>query len=331
MDDLTLVTGATGFIGSHLVRALLARGEGVRVLVRGGPERLAPVGLGDEPDLDVAVGDLLDPSTLAPALEGVRRVYHVAGLVTTSRKERDRVHRLNVDATVNLFDAIRRAAVERTVYLASIFALGGGAGGRPADETVAYDLEDLDVDYVRAKRRAELHALRCRDEGMPLVFVYPTFCYGPGDVNRSSSKLIDMHLSGLLMASFRGGQNVMDVRDAARGLVLGMDAGRVGEQYLVGGENLSYERIGAILSSITGRPRPRLAIPAGPARLAGRLAERFLKTPPVDEGSILLASRYWYYDDSKARRELGHSSRPAEQALRDAVEWIEGQRRAGRR
>ncbi len=327
MSEPTLVTGATGFIGSHLARRLVERGERVRLLVRD-PERLAAVGLAAGDAVEVARGDLLEPAAVEAALAGVRRVYHVAGLVSTDRRDRERVHRVNHDATVALFDAIRRAGtVERTVYLASIFALGGSEDGRPVDEEVEWNLAGLGVDYVEAKRLAEVHALRCRDQGMPLVFVYPCFCYGPGDVYRSSSRLIDTHLAGLLVVSLPGGQNAMDVRDAAEGLVLGMDRGRLGERYIVGGSNVTYAELGRTLARITGRRPPApVGLPPSLLGLSGWLAERTLRDPPLDAASARLASRTWYYDDRKARRELGHRSRPLEETLRDAVRWIRERR-----
>lgn len=323
MSDLILVTGATGFIGAHLVAQLAARGDRVRLLVRS-PDRLVRVGLAATDLVEVARGDLVEPASVRAALTGVSRVYHVAGLVSTDRRDRELVHRVNHDATVSLFEEIRRSSsVERTVYLASIFALGGSEGERPVDEEVDWNLADLRVPYVEAKRRAELFALRCRDDGMPLVFVYPCFCYGPGDVNRSSSRLIEMHLAGLLLASLPGGQNAMDVRDAAAGLVLGMDRGRLGERYIVGGVNATYAELGRVLAGVTGRrPPSRLRVPPALLRLAGRVAERALRDPPVDAASALLAERRWFYDDRKARRELGYDSRPLEETFRDAVEWL---------
>jgi dihydroflavonol-4-reductase len=320
VGNLTLVTGASGFIGSHLTRALVDRGEQVRVLLRS-PERLGPVNL-DGGTLDVVTGDLLEPATIPAALEGVKRIYHVAGFISTARRDQDKIHRLNVNITRNLFQAARHRGIDKLVYLASIFALGGGRGREPAREDVTYDLENFGVDYFVAKRQAELYARQCAEDGLPLVFAYPCFCYGPGDVYQSSSKLIEMHLKGLLVTAFPGGQNALDVRDAAAGLIKAMDRGQVGERYLIGGQNVSNTELGNLLSSITGRPRPRVPVSAGLARMVGRLAERLTSSPPIDEQAAAIACRYWYYDDTKARRELGHSSRPLETTLREAIDWL---------
>jgi len=317
---LSLVTGATGFIGSHLVRALLEQGQRVRVIVRS-PDRLAAVEL-DHAELEVVTGDLLEPQTLPPALADVTRLYHVAGFISTARRDKDAIHRLNVNITRNLFEATRGQGIDKIVYLASIFALGGGAGPTPAREDVPYDLEDFGVEYFVAKRKAELYARQCAAEGLPIVFAYPCFCYGPGDVHRSSSKAIEMHLRRLLVTALPGGQNAMDVRDAAAGLIKAMDRGAIGERYLLGGQNVTNAQLGTMLAAITGYPRPVLPLPAGVARLVGRAAERLLASPPLDEQAARIATRFWYYDDEKARRELGHTSRPLETTLRDTVEWM---------
>ncbi|MBW2459699.1 MAG: NAD-dependent epimerase/dehydratase family protein, partial [Deltaproteobacteria bacterium] len=302
------------------VRALQERGEPVRVLVRS-PDRLGAVDL-DREALDVVTGDLLEPATIPAALEGVTRLYHVAGFISTARRDRDAIHRLNVNITRNLFEAARRSPLDKIVYLASIFALGGGAGPTPVHEDVAYDLEGFGVEYFVAKRKAELYARRCAEEGLPLVFAYPCFCYGPGDVYRSSSKVIELHLKRLLVTAFPGGQNAMDVRDAAAGLLKAMDRGAIGERYLIGGQNITNTELGTLLASITGYPRPWIPVPGGLGRLAGRVAERLVSSPPLDEQTALMASHHWYYDDEKARRELGHTSRPLETTLRDAIDWM---------
>lgn len=323
----TLVTGATGFIGSHVAAQLLARGGSVRLFVRN-PEKLAPVGIDVEASavngagLEIVVGDLLEPETIGPALDGVRRIHHIAGAISMGRDDRERLHDLNVRTTRNLFEAARDLPIERIVYLASIFALAGSTR-RPATETSPWTQERLKVHYVQAKREAELYARECASQGMPIVFAYPTFCYGPGDVYESSAELVLGFLRGRIPGYVNGGHNAIDVRDAATGLIAAMEHGRTGERYLLGGENVTLEELFALLSRITGRRAPRLKLPAFLARGAALLAERMMKDPPMTEQIVLMSERFWYYDDAKARRELGHTSRPLEQTLRDAVAWFE--------
>lgn len=321
-DHLTLITGSTGFIGSHVARQAIERGDRVRLLVRD-PRKLADVGVdASAPGVEVAVGDLLDPPTIGPALEGVERVQHIAGSISLGRGDREKMWAANVETTRNLFAAARERPIERIVYLASIFALSGG-GRRPATEDSPWLLEGFPVHYVQAKREAELFARDCAAAGMPIVFAYPTFCYGPGDVYESSSELVLGFLRGRIPAYVNGGHNAIDVRDAAAGLHAAMERGRVGERYLIGGENLTFEQMFALLAKITGRRAPRVKLPAGVARALGRVADRISPELPLTEQIALMSSRHWYYDDARARAELGHVSRPLEETLRDAVEWFE--------
>ena len=317
----TLITGASGFIGSHVARQLLQGGERVRLLVRS-PERLADVGIAEGAGgLEVVRGDLLDPATIEPALRGVSRVHHIAGTISLRERDRQLMRQVNVTATANLLDAIAAGGeVERIVYLASIFALGGG-GPEPVREDTSWTLGGLDVPYVQAKREAELMVREHARRGLPVVFAYPCFCYGPGDVYESSSDLLAGFLRASLPAYINGGHNAMDVRDAAAGLILAMEHGEVGRRYLLGGENITFEQLFGLLTYITGRAGPRVKLAPSLARLAGRAGDRLLREPRLTSQMALMSERHWYYDDTRARQELGHTSRPLEQTMRGAVDW----------
>lgn len=316
----TLVTGATGFIGSHLTHQLLAAGQPVRVLVRS-PDRLADVGIDlDAAGLEVITGDLLDPRSIGPALHGIKRIHHIAGGISLHAGDRQKMYDVNLTTTRNLFEAIATSEVERIVYLASIFALGGG-DPTPVAEDAAWTLGGLDVAYVQAKREAELLVWEHARRGAPVIFAYPCFCYGPGDVYESSSALLVGFLTGKLPAYVNGGHNAMDVRDAAAGLILAMEHGQVAERYLLGGENITFEQLFGLLTYITGRPAPRLMLAPSVARAGARIAERLLPRPPLTRQMALMSERTWFYNDAKARAELGYTSRPLEHTLRDAVAW----------
>ncbi len=314
----TLITGATGFIGSHLLRELLARGEDVAITVRGTSSQVNLEGLGARR----VECDLTNYKQTLAALEGVRRVYHLAGFISTAEKDKQKVYDVNYTGTANLLRACRERGVERILFLASIFALGAGEGERPADENVEYNLDWYPVHYFHAKRKAELEARRLAEQGLPIVFVYPTFCLGPGDVYVSSSEAVVSFLRGQVPAYVKSGIDVIDVRDAAHGLVLGMERGKVGERYLVTGHHTPFKELFERLARISGVPAPKVAMPKRAAIWAGKLAERFMRKPPITYQMALLMQRSWYYDGSKARREWGFRNRPLDETLRDAVAWF---------
>lgn len=318
------VTGASGFIGSHLVRQLIERGHNVTALVRPTADPSNISGFPREKFRPVR-GNLLDPSTIRPAIEGCGEVYHLAGAVMTNPAYRRTIVEANYTSTINLFDACLTVRPRKIVYLASIFALAKGSKDRPADEETPYNLTDMaqKIPYFDAKRRAELASYEYLTKGLPLVHVYPTICLGPGDVYLSSSKFIVAHMKGLLRAYIPGGWNFMDVRDAASGLILGMEKGKVGEKYLIGDHNVPLEDFFTALDRVTGKKTRRIAVPRRAAEGVGRVLEILMgRYAPFDRASALLMGDYWYYDSSKARRELGFRGRLLEETLSDAVAWF---------
>ncbi len=311
-----LVTGATGFIGRNLVEELLRNGYEVRVLVRkkGKVEWCGEV--------EEVVGDVLVYDTLSPAFEGVDGVFHLAGVISTRRRDEKFMYEINYIGAKNVFENALKAGVKRFLYLASIFALGVGNREHPADENVKYNLGHLKIAYFRAKRAAEMESINYLDRGLPVIYVYPTFCLGPGDEYISSSRLLVEFMRGRIPAAAPGGFNVIDVRDTARGLRLGYEKGKVGERYIIGGTNITYFDFLREVARLTGRSPPRFIVPAPVIRIAGEVMDVLLKNPPIDHGVGLMAGYYWYYDDSKSRRELGHTSRPLSETIVDAVRWF---------
>ncbi|MBA3824557.1 MAG: NAD-dependent epimerase/dehydratase family protein [Ktedonobacterales bacterium] len=316
----TLVTGGTGFIGGAVARELAGMGESVRVLARKGePEDPAQ----QISSVEWVAGDLLDPVSLRYALEGCDRVYHIAGHVSTHPNERDIVRAVNYEGTINLFDAALAAKVRRVIYTGSIFALGVGAeGAAPADESVTYNLSKLRAAYFRAKREAELAVDGYGARGLDIVTVYPGFCAGPGDRHLTSSRLIVAYLRRQLPAYLPGGLCQVDVRDAAHAHVLAMTRGKVGGRYLATGHNVTYRGIFQRLAHITGRTPPTLRLPVAPLGLAGAALERLSAKPLLDGGVVQLLHHTWWYNDFKARRDLGIEYRPLEDTYADAVAWF---------
>lgn len=320
MSKIYLVTGATGFIGAHLVRAILASGDRVKILSR---QKSLPPHLADlvQPGVELVQGDLLEPASFRAHLRGLDGIYHLAGFISTSPNDAQRVLDLNYTVTHNLLAELRVQPVPRVVYLASIFALAGGEK-TPANEDTPYNLAGNPVGYFHAKRCAELEMRAAAEYGMDIVFTYPCFCYGPGDALISSSRLLLMYLRGQMPMYFHGGLNSMDVRDAANALLLSMHKGQAGRRYLAGGVNQTYREFFKVASEVTGLRPVRWGMPSALLPAMGLAGEHLMPRLGLDTQAVWMAQRYWYYDDSRARTELGHVSRPLAETLRDATRWF---------
>lgn len=316
----SLVTGATGFIGSAVVRAAVAAGESVRALMHRSQPEDADRQL---PDVEWVTGDLLDRAALRQAMAGCDQVYHIGGAIETQARAREYVHAVNVTGAVNIFDLALELGVRRAVYTGSIFALGlGDDPAQPADESVTYNLAHLRSPYIRAKREAELLAREYQARGLDLVTVYPGFCAGPGDRHLTSSRLIVAYLRRQLPGYLPGGLCQIDVRDAAQAHVLAMQRGQAGARYLVPGHNVTYRAIFATLARLIGRQPPSLRLPLAPLDLAGDVLERFSHHPLLDRGVAQLLHHTWWYNDTRARADLGITYCPLEETFAEAIAWF---------
>jgi dihydroflavonol-4-reductase len=208
--------------------------------------------------------------------------------------------------------------VEKICYLGSIFALADGSR-TPLDEEAPYTLDAIPVPYFRAKRHAELAT---RAEQLPIVFAYPGYCLGPGDVYFSSMEIVDAFLRGQIPACLEGGMSFVDVRDAAAGLDLAMRRGALGRRYLLCSHNLTWDELFTRLSRITGKPAPRLRLPKALAAAMGRALEAVWANPPLDRARVEVMGNHFWYDSSRARTELGWEGRDLDPTLRDAVAWL---------
>lgn len=317
---LILVTGATGFIGSHTTRAFVKRGYNIKVTARASSSLANIVDIVEQ--IEVVECNLVDEKDVAKAIRGVEAIIHIAGCVSTHPKDRENVYASNYIATRNVLKAAWNEGVGRFIYVGSIFALGKGTEFMPADEDVRYNLEHLrgKIHYFDAKRLAELEVDNYEEQGLPIVRIYPNFCLGPGDIHLSSSKFLVAQLNGLLPFYIGGGINVQDVRDAAEGIFLGYEVGRTGQKYIIGGRNMSFSEFFMDVERITGAPAPKIRIPKALAYIFASVMHRF--TSLIDPASILIMGDYWYYDDRKARAELGYTSRYLGETIRDAVRWF---------
>ncbi len=327
-----LVTGATGFVGSAVVRALLEQGEAVRVLVRTGSPRTNLEGL----DVEVVLGDLTDPDSLASATRHCRQLYHVAADYRLWVPDPERMERINVEGTRNILRAAADAGVERMVYTSSVATLGNRDDGQPADEQTPVHLNDMVGTYKRSKFLAENEVRRLvADQGLPVVTVNPSTPIGPRDLRPTpTGRLVIDAIVGRMPAYVDTGLNFVHVEDVATGHVLAMAHGRVGERYILGGENLHLKEFLARLANLTGRSPPRVRLPRAPMLPLAWLSESWARLrggpePRLTVAGLRLARKQMFYSSAKARRELGYAPRPIEAALADTVRWFASHGRPG--
>lgn len=323
-EEIIFVTGATGFIGSHVVRKLLLRGDRVRVLARNSSPRSNIEAFGCE----IVIGDLKDSMSLLRCVRGCSRVYHVAADYRLWARNPQEIYDNNVGGTRNLLSACCEAGVEKVVYTSSVGTIGMQRDGVPADEDTPVKLDDMIGHYKRSKFMAEQVAREFATSGLPVVIVNPTTPVGAGDIKPTpTGKILLDFLRGRLPAYVETGLNLVAVEDVAEGHLLAETRGRVGERYILGGENWSLEEILDALAKICGRRAPRFRIPWTVALMAGTLDNFITGTLLRREPSIPLEgvrmSRYkMYISCEKARRELGYHPRPVEKALVEAIDYF---------
>jgi dihydroflavonol-4-reductase len=325
--DATLVTGATGFIGSHVLRLLLDRGDRVRVLVRSSSRKSNIEGLGCE----VITGDLKDARSLQRCVQGCRRVYHVAADYRLWSRTPQEIYDNNVGGTRNLLSACCEAGVEKVVYTSTVGTIGMRKDGLPANEDSPVSLDDMIGHYKRSKFMAEQVAHEFAASGLSVIIVNPTTPIGAGDLKPTpTGRIILDFIRGRLPAYVDTGLNIVGVRDVACGHLLAEEKGQVGERYILGGENWSLMEILESLAAICGKKMPRLPMPWVVALLAGHLDNFIIGTllrrePSIPLEGVLMARYKMYVSSDKARQQLGYDPSPAEQALREAVEYFRKQ------
>jgi dihydroflavonol-4-reductase len=316
-----LVTGATGFVGSNLAAALVARGDRVRVLHRATSQLTALKGI----SVECVVGDVLDPDSLAHAVQGCELIFHVAAMAQYWRTNKETVYRINVEGTRNVMQAALRARVGRVVHTSSVAALGYPPRNGFVDESQDFPAELAWWPYGHSKHLAELEVRRAVKQGLPAVIVNPSIIVGPRDVNFISGSLIRASLKGQLRVVPDGGNNMVHSDDVIAGHLAAAERGRVGERYILGGENLSHWEIARVLASITGGAPPLLVLPGWALPPLAHLIDlfnRISERPPLVNGEqIRLSGETFYVDSSKAVRELGLRQTAFCQAVSDAFDW----------
>ncbi len=322
-----LITGSTGFIGAAVTRAVLARGDEVRVLVRSTSPRLNLEGL----QVESVHGDLQDPSSLEKALEGCQGLYHVAAHYALWDRNPEMFYRINVEGTKNLFQAAAKRGIERIVYTSTIGTIGLPEGGGVGHEELFPAEHQLSGHYKRSKYLAEQAVLQMAREGLPVVIVNPSAPVGERDVKPTpTGQIIVDFMKGKMVAYIETGMNLIDVDDVAQGHLQAMELGRIGERYILGNQNLTLREIFQILSHKTGIPAPRVRLPREvvlPMAYFNKWIADWVthKPPRIPLEGVKMAKYRMHYDCSKAQREFHLRLTPVETALEKAIRWFQRQ------
>jgi dihydroflavonol-4-reductase len=318
-----LVTGATGFIGAHVARALVAAGRRVRCLVRPSSK------LGNLAELDVepVTGDLTDIDSVRRAMAGCQLVFHVAADYRLYAADPAELYGNNVDGTRNVMLAAGEQRVSRVVYTSSVATLAPSRDGVPVDETAAATVDDVVGDYKRSKLMAEREVDGFAARGLPVVVVNPSTPVGEGDIKPTpTGQIIVDFLNGRLPAYVDTGLNLVDVRDVAAGHLLAAERGRAGERYILANQNLTLKELLEALARVSGRRAPRLRlphwVPLAIAHVETPIARWLGRAPRVPLDGARMARRRMFFDGGKAVRELGMPQSPIDAALQRAVDWF---------
>ena len=318
-----LVTGATGFVGAAVARALLREQWQVRVLARRGSDRRNLKGL----DVEVSEGDLTDVDSLQRAAQGCDGLFHVAADYRLGARDPAGLYRANVEGTRNVLAAAHRSGVQRIVYTSSVATIGIPADGTPGDEQSANSLENMIGHYKRSKYLAEEVAREAAQSGISVVIVSPSTPVGPGDVKPTpTGQLVLDAAAGRMPAYVDTGLNIVHVDDVAAGHLLAYERGRRGERYILGGQDMSLREILEVIARLEGRSAPRVRLPYGVVLPIAYLAEGFARltgrSGRITLEGVRMSRKKMFFSSAKAVRELGYRWRPPVQAFEDAIGWF---------
>ncbi|HMN67518.1 MAG TPA: NAD-dependent epimerase/dehydratase family protein [Bdellovibrionales bacterium] len=317
-----LVTGATGFVGAWLTRRLSESGETVHVLHRTNSslEELDGVAFVSK------IGDVTDPESVRSACLDVDTVFHLAGVVGYSKAMRAQMERVNVDGTRNVVDAIQTGRKPKLVYMSSVVAVGASFDGRPLDENSTYNVRHLDLGYFETKRKAEeLVVQACRQDKIDAVILNPSTIYGAADAKKGSRKTQLKVARGEFPFYTGGGVSVVSVHDVVEAVINARTKGRRGERYILSGENITIHNLFTRIASLAGAEPPKIYLPDLVVRAIGKsgdLLEALGKKGPLNTENAWTAILFHWFDNAKARAELGFRPRPAQDALKESVDWM---------
>jgi len=318
------ITGATGFLGSHVARVLSEQGADLRLLVRSTSNQKNLEGLKAE----TATGDLRDSASLEKAMAGCDTVFHVAADYRLWVRDPAEMYRSNVEGTRAILETARKTGVRCVVYTSSVATIGFTGNGHPADEESPVSLADMIGHYKRSKFMAEQVAMEAGRGGMRVVTVNPTTPVGEQDIKPTpTGRIVVDFLKRKFPAYVETGLNLVDVRECARGHVAAMEKGKSGARYILGGENLTLKQILDKLAAISGLPSPTVKLPYAVAYLAGAVDEMFSgrllgREPRATVETVRMGKKKMWASSGKAERELGWKQIPVDAALRRAVEWF---------
>jgi len=321
---LVFVTGATGFLGSHVARVLVEQGAKLRLLVRSTSD------LRNVADLDAeqVIGDLREPASIVKAMAGCEALFHVAADYRLWVRDPDQMYRSNVEGTRGLLEAARENGIRRVIYTSSVATMGFTSNGSLADENSPVSLGQMIGPYKRSKFMAEQIAIAAARGGMDVVVVNPTTPIGERDIKPTpTGRIVVDFLKKKFPAYVDTGLNLVDATECARGHAVALEKGRSGERYILGGENLTLKQILDKLAVITGLPSPKVKVPHALALAAGAVDEVVTghilrREPRATIDSVRLARKKMFVSSAKAERELGWKTIPVDDALRRAVDWF---------
>jgi dihydroflavonol-4-reductase len=318
-----LVTGATGFVGAAVARALLREGWQVRALARKGSDRSNVQHLA----VEVVEGDLADRASLDRAVAECQAVFHVAADYRLGALDPRQLYQTNVEGTRNILAAARRAGVQRIVYTSSVATVGIPADGSPGNEATPVGESDMIGHYKRSKFLAERVAREAAGSGTPVVIVNPSTPIGPGDVKPTpTGRIVIDAATGRMPAYVDTGLNIVHVDDVAAGHLLAFQRGRLGERYILGGEDMTLREILVTISQLVGRKPPRIRLPTEVVLPIAYLAEGFARLTGrpgrITVEAVRMSRKRMFFSSAKAQRELGYAWRPPIDAVRDAIAWL---------
>ncbi len=323
MNKTVLVTGANGFLGSHLTRELLRRNHRVRAFVRPGSNCQTLAGL----PITYCEGDLREPASLERAIDGCDALIHAAALAQVNPARSPAIWAMNLAGTETVIDVAHRNRIKRFVYVGTANVFGFGTREQPGDETTPFAGQGYGSDYIDSKRAATQTVQQAVCErGLPAVLVHPTFMLGPLDAKPTSGRMLIELFRGKVIGYPVGGKNFVHVRDVAVATVNALTQGRIGESYILGNENMSYQESFQLIASTLGVTPPRLPIPPGLARLYGFLCDTWARVTgqpgQLNSAMIAVANDGHYFSSQKAITELALPQTPIAEAIREAFDWF---------